>query len=435
MVKKNDKGARYVELQVEVPGTPEEVWNAIATGPGVSSWFAPSTIEEREGGSLHFDLAPGIESNAIITCWKPFKQFAYEEREWNGDAPPLATEYTINPLAGGRCTVRLVQSLFSDSSEWDDQLDGFESGWSTFLPILRALLTYFRREKQAIPMRLVGTSTASEADTWKAIMTELGIPSLEVGQSIKLASPDGRHVWGHVLGAGTPKSRRQVLIQMEQPTAGLFYLGAHDVGPCVFVLICSLTCGDNATVLATQLRQCWDQWLKQRFPNFTPPYPSQIPAQTIVEARSIHRFAVSAEKVYDAWLDPGQVRAWMSTSLKEAGLAGEIRRVEMDPQVGGKFCFSDLRDGKEAVHIGQYLELTRPSKIAFTWVAGMCQVDGELPPSEDPPSRVTITIVPDATGCVATVVHEMDIKWAEYTERTAAGWSRMLAAIEKLITC
>lgn len=29
---------RRIELDVEVPGTPEEVWHAIATGPSISSW-------------------------------------------------------------------------------------------------------------------------------------------------------------------------------------------------------------------------------------------------------------------------------------------------------------------------------------------------------------------------------------------------------------
>ena len=37
-------------VEVEVPGTPEQVWNAIATGPGISSWFVPTEIAEGEYG-------------------------------------------------------------------------------------------------------------------------------------------------------------------------------------------------------------------------------------------------------------------------------------------------------------------------------------------------------------------------------------------------
>jgi len=36
-VKKESSGRRSIEIEFEVPGTPEEVWKAIATGPGISS--------------------------------------------------------------------------------------------------------------------------------------------------------------------------------------------------------------------------------------------------------------------------------------------------------------------------------------------------------------------------------------------------------------
>ena len=36
-VKKDPSGRRSVQVEFEVPGTPEEVWQAIATGPGNSA--------------------------------------------------------------------------------------------------------------------------------------------------------------------------------------------------------------------------------------------------------------------------------------------------------------------------------------------------------------------------------------------------------------
>jgi uncharacterized protein YndB with AHSA1/START domain len=48
-VKKEASGRRSVQVEVEVPGTAEEVWQAIATGPGISSWFVPGEFEERDG--------------------------------------------------------------------------------------------------------------------------------------------------------------------------------------------------------------------------------------------------------------------------------------------------------------------------------------------------------------------------------------------------
>ena len=48
-VKKEASGRRSVQVEVEVPGTPEEVWQAIATGPGISSWFVPTSSRSATG--------------------------------------------------------------------------------------------------------------------------------------------------------------------------------------------------------------------------------------------------------------------------------------------------------------------------------------------------------------------------------------------------
>ena len=35
-IKRDPSGRRSIEVEVEVPGTPEEVWEALATGAGLS---------------------------------------------------------------------------------------------------------------------------------------------------------------------------------------------------------------------------------------------------------------------------------------------------------------------------------------------------------------------------------------------------------------
>ena len=68
-VKKDASGRRSVQVEVEVPGTPEQVWQAIATGPGVSSWFVPTEGEERVGGTVTAHFGPGMDSVATVTAW------------------------------------------------------------------------------------------------------------------------------------------------------------------------------------------------------------------------------------------------------------------------------------------------------------------------------------------------------------------------------
>ena len=41
---------RTIEHEIEVSGTPEQVWQAIATGQGITAWFVPTKVEERAGG-------------------------------------------------------------------------------------------------------------------------------------------------------------------------------------------------------------------------------------------------------------------------------------------------------------------------------------------------------------------------------------------------
>ena len=62
-VKKEPSGRRSVQVEVELPGTPEEVWQAIASGPGISAWFVPTEFEERDGKpvALKVELGPGME--------------------------------------------------------------------------------------------------------------------------------------------------------------------------------------------------------------------------------------------------------------------------------------------------------------------------------------------------------------------------------------
>ncbi len=43
------------------------------------------------------------------------------------------------------------------------------------------------------------------------------------------------------------------------------------------------------------------------------------------EARVTHRFKATAERVYDAWLDPEQARLWMTCADKSFGLPGDVR--------------------------------------------------------------------------------------------------------------
>ncbi len=147
-----------------------------------------------------------------------------------------------------------------------------------------------------------------------------------------------------------------------------------------------------------------------------------------LEAKVTHRFAASPERVYDAFVNPEIVRAWQESWARLSGTRGKITACEIDPRVGGKFLFADMRDGEEARHWGTFLELERPTKVSFTWI-----VD---PSEEADPSVVTVIIEPepDGAGSIVTLYNTMDAEWAEYLPQTEKAWRSMLMGIEDALS-
>lgn len=131
------------------------------------------------------------------------------------------------------------------------------------------------------------------------------------------------------------------------------------------------------------------------------------------DIRVTRRFDASAERVFDAWLDPDMARRFLFATP-----AGEMVRVEIDARVGGRFLIIERRDGEDAEHVGEYVEIDRPHRLVFSFWSGGSE-----------PSSVTIEIASDATGCELTLTHEIDAQYADYEERTRGGWSGILEGL------
>src|SRR6478609_918098 len=99
------------ELHKEIPleATPEQVWDAIATGPGIDSWFMGRTeVEPRVGGRASLTM-PGFTAESTITAWEPPQRFAYRSTPDESGAF-MAFEYLIEGRDGGSTALRLVHS-------------------------------------------------------------------------------------------------------------------------------------------------------------------------------------------------------------------------------------------------------------------------------------------------------------------------------------
>jgi uncharacterized protein YndB with AHSA1/START domain len=138
--------------------------------------------------------------------------------------------------------------------------------------------------------------------------------------------------------------------------------------------------------------------------------------QTVTNTKTIrvsHRFSATAGSVFDAWLDPIKARKFLFATP-----TGEMVKAETDPRVGGRFTFTDRRDGVDVAHTGEYLAIERPRRLAFNF---------SVPMYSPIITTVTLDIVPFDGGCDLTLTHEGVP--AEYEEGGKRGWGGILAGL------
>lgn len=116
------------------------------------------------------------------------------------------------------------------------------------------------------------------------------------------------------------------------------------------------------------------------------------------------------QRVFDAWLSP----EWMSRFMvpKEGVTIG---KAEADATVGGRFTLLMIDGETEIPHAGEYLEITRHSRIKFSWESPF-SIDG---------STVTLDFSPADGGTDVTLTH---VKFATRSARDShnGGWNAIL---------
>lgn len=132
--------------------------------------------------------------------------------------------------------------------------------------------------------------------------------------------------------------------------------------------------------------------------------------------RVVRRFQASAERVFDAWLDPARAAKFLFATPN-----GELQSVAIDRE---GFRIVERREGQDFEHVGRFRTVERPRVLAFAFAAGLA---GELSPE----TTVRIEILPLASGCELTLTH--DGVFSEYAERSESGWANLLAALDHAV--
>jgi uncharacterized protein YndB with AHSA1/START domain len=268
-VKKEASGRRSVEVEVEVPGTPEEVWKAIATGPGISSWFVPTVFEEQDGKpvAVKVELGPGMEATSAVTAWEPPQKWASQSDGWVPGMPPIAHEWSVEARGGGICIVRIVQSLFASTDDWDNQLESAAHGWPGFLRTLRIYLTHFRGQRSTV-MKWMAPAAGTEAEAWEALTAALGLKGLSIGQ--RWTAPTDVPALSGV-AEYVSQSPYDALVRLDKPGPGVAAFGAVDFGGQSMVAMSFYLYGDQAAGTVAHETPLWNAWFQERFPMTTEP--------------------------------------------------------------------------------------------------------------------------------------------------------------------
>ncbi|WP_214414070.1 SRPBCC family protein [Sphaerisporangium fuscum] len=174
--------------QVTLEATPEQVWEAIATGPGLDSWFmGRNEIEPGVGGTTR-QYFGDFPVEATVTAWEPAERFAFRGAE-GPDGTFMAFEFLVEGRDQGSTVLRLVQSgVLGD--DWEAEYDALRRGWDLYLHTLGQYLAHFpgRHAKVVFAAR---PDAGGGEPAWDVLSRGLGLTGpVERGDRVRL-TPEG----------------------------------------------------------------------------------------------------------------------------------------------------------------------------------------------------------------------------------------------------
>ena len=254
---------RRIETQVQVPATPAQAWDAIATGPGITAWFMPAEVDGRIGGSVVHHYGPDLSSAATVTGYERPRRFAYEEEfapEGEPTARPIATEFLVEARSGGTCVVRVVMSGFGEGAAWDEAAESFTGGWRQALTSLRLYLTHFRGEPVG-SINASDTVTGDKDEVWAEFTRALGLPEApRAGDRVAASAPDAPPIAGTVEEAESG----MITLILDRPARGVGLVAAGGPGEELFRIVRAQLFGPDAAEVATREQNAWTAWFARQ---------------------------------------------------------------------------------------------------------------------------------------------------------------------------
>lgn len=257
-------GRRWVRVEVETPGSVEELWQAISTDAGLSAWFTRSNFEIGADGqperlTVHF--GPDFSSAATLTAWDPPRGFSVTSDEFIPGGPEVATDWRIEEVAGNKRLLSVEHSLFVDSDEYDRHIEGTEAGWPAFFRILQLYMTHHRGQPCTLLELLWETSEGSQA--WDKTATALGFSDVEPGE--RFAAQAGGLDFAGVVD--TWPDETEIILHIDKPTTGVAHLFVWPVDEKILLSVRFYLYGKDAAEVVASEEPRWRSWMEENFPH------------------------------------------------------------------------------------------------------------------------------------------------------------------------
>jgi hypothetical protein len=165
-----------IRREGELPGTPQEIWDAITIG--TAGWLWPIEFEPRVGGAATL--------GGTVTVWDPPRHLATRVEGEDGWFNQL--EHIIEAREGGSTWCRYVHSgVFVD--DWDNQYDGASKHTDFYLHTLAQYLQYFTG-RAATYTSVEGPPSSTGVDAFTVLGRGLGLgDDAAQGDRVRLTMP------------------------------------------------------------------------------------------------------------------------------------------------------------------------------------------------------------------------------------------------------
>ncbi|MGH3856843.1 MAG: SRPBCC family protein [Pseudonocardiaceae bacterium] len=167
-----------ISREYELPATPEQVWDAVATGAGNLGWLFPIEIEPQEGGAVS-------RGPSTVTSWDPPWRFAcrHESEEFSADL-----EYLIKERDGGTILCTVIRRVYSGVVGDDEaRTDGAAKHTDFYQHTLGQYLRYFSG-RRATYVQAQGPANSADANAFTVLRRALGlIDDVAEGETARLA--------------------------------------------------------------------------------------------------------------------------------------------------------------------------------------------------------------------------------------------------------